>query len=389
MASDESDGTSRLEDTQRHVLTTRGAPVVPLGIWIAATAVVLATCALSGRSPFRTATWSHWDSYLYLDIARHGYTAFHCPGAAARIWCGNAGWFPAYPWLVRGLGGIGFSQVGAALVLSWLAGVGALVLLWATFLRRRIGAAVMLALFYASFAPGQVYMYAVDPISLLVFCTIAYLWFLDRERWLAAGLTGAVLVLVYPTGGVPPAVAAGWLLVAYRRSSWPERLRRVALAVGPAIASIGFLFIFMQLTLGHWDAYFRVERKYGHGPHDPLSPTFHAIETLADPTPFRVDNAVAFQTLLVTVVLVCVIAHAVRQGRAVGRTEAMLVLWAIAAWAVPATANPASIYRAQAALLPVAVLVGRLPRFLAAGLIVAAVAVSIPLELMFLRNLLE
>jgi hypothetical protein len=65
------------------------------------------------------------------------------------------------------------------------------------------------------------------------------------------------------------------------------------------------------------------------------------------------------------------------------------VLWAIAAWAVPATANPASIYRAQAALLPVAVLVGRLPRFLAAGLIVAAATVSIPLELMFLRNLLE
>jgi hypothetical protein len=390
MVSYESGRPSPLEQRRRrHTLLARRPPLLPIGVWIVATAVVLTTCALSGRSPFRTATWIHWDSYLYLDIARHGSTAFHCPGAAADIWCGNAGWFPGYAWLIRGLGGLGFSEVDAAIAISWLGAIGALVLLWATFLGRRIGPGVVLALLYAAFAPGQVYTYAVDPISVFVCGTIAYLWFLDRERWLGAGLTGAALVLVYPVGFVPPAIGAAWLLVAFRRISWRERLRRIAVAVGPAIGSLGFLFVFMQLTLGHWNAFFIVQKKYGHGPYDPLAPTLRAIGTLAHRTPFRVDNATAFQTLLVSVVLICVITHVVRQGRRVDRTEAMLVLWAIAAWAVPAAANPWSIYRAQAALLPVAVLVGRLPRALAAVLIVAAVAVSVPLELMFLRNLLE
>ncbi len=45
-------------------------------------------------------------------------------------------------------------------------------------------------------------------------------------------------------------------------------------------------------------------------------------------------------------------------------------------------------HRADTALLPVAVLVGRLPRALAGAFILAAVALSFPMEVLYLRDVL-
>jgi hypothetical protein len=103
---------------------------VAAGTWLAATAVVLTTAAAAGHDPLATETRERWDSEHYLSIAAEGYVLEPCQGNP-RDWCGNAGWFPAYRWLVRVLAAPGLALDAVALFL-WLALALATVLLLAT-----------------------------------------------------------------------------------------------------------------------------------------------------------------------------------------------------------------------------------------------------------------
>lgn len=361
---------------------------VPVGVWCVAAGAVIATCALAGYSPFRTATWSLKDAALYEDIARHGYSVYRCAGGSPG-WCGNAGWFPAYPWLMRLLGDLGLGINPAGLALAWLFTLGTLVLLWGTFLGRRFGAVSAAVLVYAAFAPGQVYDYAILPLSMLAFCTVGYLWLVSREHWFAAGIVGFVLVLVYPVGIATPVAAALYLLVRKRQTALGERVRQAGLVTLPSVASIGLLFLLLQETIGHWNAYFLVQAKYHHQFRDPFAPVYDSIRSLFRSAPFSVGNAPALQTLVVSVVLGCVLVSVVLRRRQADNVDLLLGLWAFATWLIPASTTGLTVQRSQAALLPIALLVGRLPRPLATALIVAAIAVSIPTEVAYLQNLFD
>jgi hypothetical protein len=66
----------------------------------------------------------------------------------------------------------------------------------------------------------------------------------------------------------------------------------------------------------------------------------------------------------------------------------LLVLWAVATWAFPPSQGNVSISRSQAALLPLALLVSRLPRPFAFALVIAAAAVAVAMEKLFLQGVL-
>jgi Gpi18-like mannosyltransferase len=185
---------------------------------------VVTVAAVLGYNPLDSSTWSRWDSGLYEDIARDGYALLPCEEEPQK-WCGDAGWFPLYSWVVGVLHQLGLPLRGTAVVVSWLFAGATIVLLWATFLERRTGAAAAAALFYAAFSPGQIYHYAVFPLSLLAFATVACLWLLYRERAVAAGVAGAVAALSYPAGVLLVPVCVVWLVT---QTSHPlgERLRR-------------------------------------------------------------------------------------------------------------------------------------------------------------------
>lgn len=359
----------------------------PLVAWLVATGVVFVTCVVAGRSPLRVSTWDYSDPQLYVDIARHGYTLFRCaPGASE--WCGNAGWFPAYAWLMGAVSAVlGVSVAGAGLALAWLCSLGTLVLLWLTFLGARLEFATLTALAYAAFAPGMVFGYAMYPLSLLALCTVAYLWLVAQERWLASGFVGYLLVLIYPVGLASLVAVAAYIAVAYRREPLQSRARRIVLAVGPGIAAVGLLLAQMQLSLGHWNAYFLVQRKYGHQVREPFASLVHALANLVA-TAFPLGHVTAFQTLLVTATLLAVTVTVARR-RSRSRTEVLLVLWALATWLLPASTSHLAGHRGDAALLPVAALVALLPRRLAVTLTVGAAVVSVPIVVLYLRGSLS
>src|SRR4029450_1501747 len=116
-----------------------------------------------GYDPWDSATWSRFDSGLYEDIARDGYDFFRCDPAefGPGTWGGGAGWFPAYSWLVGGLHLVGLPLRGTAVAVSWIFTAATLILLWNTFLARRLVLPAVGALLFAAFAPGMIYGYAI------------------------------------------------------------------------------------------------------------------------------------------------------------------------------------------------------------------------------------
>lgn len=347
----------------------------------------MTVAALLGYSPWDSSTWSRWDSGLYEDIARNGYNLFPCKSEPTK-WCGNAGWLPGYPWIFGGLHQLGLPLRGTAVVVSWLFAAGTIVLLWATFLERRTGGAALAALFYAVFAPGQIYQYAVFPLSMLTFTTVACLWFLYRGRYVVAGIAGALAALSYPPGVLLALISAMWLL-AQRSVPLSERLRRAGITGGLTLAGFWVFIVVQRAQTGHWNAFFLIQDKYAvlRGSSNPFVTTWNVLRGGVESFGSGIAVVVALQTALVTIVLVLVLAHAYLRRRSVNRMDSLLLLWAVATWVLPLSES-LSIQRGQAALLPIAVLVARLPSWLAWSLVLPAAAVAIWLESYFLDGTL-
>jgi hypothetical protein len=68
--------------------------------------------------------------------------------------------------------------------------------------------------------------------------------------------------------------------------------------------------------------------------------------------------------------------------------QLLVGLWICVSWAIPQATSGTSTYRAEAALLPIAILIGSLPRLLAGAIVVAAILVAVRMEVLFLRNTL-
>jgi hypothetical protein len=356
----------------------------PLLAWIAALAGLWLSAYFSGHPPWHGGTWAHWDSSYYESIAAHGYDVHRCsPGETdtAATWCGNAAWFPGYPLLLAGLHVLGLPILGTGIVVSWVFSAAALVLLWHSFLRDLPAFAAGAGLLFAAWVPGQVYDYAVFPLSMLFFFTVAFLDLLRRCRWAAAGLIGAAAVLTYPVGVTLAIVAAIWITLTLRTG----RIRATALAAGPSPLAFVAIVVVQRIQTGRWTAFFDVQSQYGHGFHNPMGVTGNALLVVVRTRSF--DFAwpliTSLQTVLVAVVLLAVFLHVAARRRTAGRVDLLLVLWAAVTWALPLTQANVSVWRSQAALAPIGVLVGRLPRPAAITLIVAAAAVAVPVALLF------
>jgi len=357
----------------------------PLLAWAGALGSLWLVAALWGHDPWASGTWAHWDSAHYESIARGGYDVHRCvPGETDNggKWCGNAAWFPGYPALIAALHVFGLPIQGTAVALSWLFAAAALVLLWHTFLRGAPKAVAAGGLLYAAWAPGQIYDYTVFPLSMLFFFTVAYLHFLRRGRWPAAGLAGAAAVLTYPIGVTLAVVGIAWIALTVPRG----RLRAVALSASPSPAAFLGILAAQRVQTGRWTAFFDVERQYGHGFHDPFGTIWNALLVLErSDAPLYHGNAGALQTLVVCAVLAAVLLHAAF-GRSLTRLDLLFVIWAVVTWVLPLTQANVSIWRSQAALAPLAVLVARLPRPLLVLAVAAVVAVSVPAARLFFEG---
>jgi hypothetical protein len=163
-----------------------------------------------------------------------------------------------------------------------------------------------------------------------------------------------------------------------------ERLRRTAISAGVMLAGFCVLLVDQRLEVGRWNAYFLVQRKYHHTLRDPLAPVHDALHVLRTSSPFRVSSAPSVQTLLVTFALVCVLVVVATRRRSDG--DLLLALWALATWAFPLAQANVSVWRSEAALLPLAALMPRLPRPLLVVVVVVAGWISVPMAMLYFEG---
>jgi hypothetical protein len=376
---------ARETPTVRRLLADASGWWPPLLAWLVALAGLWLVAVHSGHHPWHAATWAHWDSALYESIARHGYEVHRCGSAGHTKWCGNTAWFPGYPLLMAGLHVFGLSLFAAGVVLSWLFAATALVLLWRLFLRELPSRfAAVGGLLYAAWAPGQVYQFAVYPLSLLVVFTLACLHFLRRGRWAAAGFMGAGATLTYPVGVTLAVVAALWVALTLERG----RVRALAASAAPIPVAFVLILAVQRAQTGRWSALFDVQSTYDHGIHNPFGAISNALILWSRTQSFASENVKALQTLAVSALLLAILMTIVLRRARPARLELLFLLWAAVTWALPLSQGNISVQRSQAALLPVAVLVARLPRPLLVVAIIAAVGLSIPVARLYFDGLL-
>lgn len=382
----------------------------PLAVFVLVRLLLALAAARSGSPAWVAESWAHWDSALYLDIAENGYTLERCgPEYPPGSWCGNAGWFPAYPALIRLVSLFGLPLVTAAAVVSAVATLALLLVLWTRFLHARLAPGPLLLLLLAAVFPGVVYQHAVFPLALFLVAVLVHLDALQRRRWLLAGLAAALAASTYPLGVVLPLTGFVGAAVAARGTAC-ARLRAAATVGGLAAAGALAVALRLQLSTGRWDAYLLVQDKYGHGLNPPWATLLATLRPLAGSDGFTAETAARWQTLLVAIVVAIVLAGttaALRRGQGrrgeagpgeagpgeagpgetgggEARAAVPVALFVGAAWLMPlVVGSGVSLYRSEAALLPAVALLRLLPRDVAAVLLALALPLAYVMAQLF------
>jgi len=340
-----------------------------------------------------------WDAGQYLGIAKDGYTLAHCDPHRtpfeATDWCGRAGWFPLYPAIMHDVHAVtGWDWEALGWGLSEVFAFGVLVLVW-WLLGATVTVANLACLALAAVFPGSVYDHAVFPVSLCTLASLGCLGLLARGRWVTAGLAGAVAAASYPLGVLLAPAVGLWLLVAGRGRPW-ARLLRGAAAGGLVVLGLVLVGVVMQRSVGHWDAYVKVQSSYGNGIHNPVATFWHNLLTprLWHLSPARVIprfhlwNAPKVE-LVFLVVLVALALWATLRRRPVVRADIAFALFMVTTWIVPLViGGRVSQYRQYALILPAVVLLRDLPRVVLLGLVAVAAACTCAMAVLFDVNML-
>jgi hypothetical protein len=329
----------------------------PLLAFCAVRWLLLSAAASVGYDAWNPQAWVRWDARHYMAIATTGYEYFSCARIGGRPWeaCGNAAWFPLYPWAMRPLIALGAEPATAGVWVAGLGALGMLIALWNGFLRRR-GVRGWLVLGMAAVFPGAVYQHAVFPTSLALLCLVLAGFFVARQRWALAGVAGAGVALSYVTGmlvSVPNGVAA--LL--------RSRAVRPALLAG-GLAASGFLLVLVlhQILLGHWDAFYWVHKKGFPAMARPVDAFLGIVLPAFDPGSDPRARTAGVQALTVAGLVLLGLAAAVATRRQSNPVRAWAVLCALLFWLFPLlVGRGVSLYRSDALILPVVLLLLELP----------------------------
>ena len=211
-----------------------------------------------------------WDSGLYLDIARNGHTLVPCPDDPSK-WCGNAGWAPLYPFMVRGLACLipGHSLEWSSVLVAW-SGLLASFLLVSHMNKGKNARTLIGQLAVLLLAPGSIYFYAAFPLSWTLFFTLGLYHGLSRFNRNWVWVSAIALMWIYSIGFV--FLGLLFLLWLYSYSiDEPSPLKHLSAQAFMA-AGLSFLALlgYEYMSTGHWNATFMVQAKYGHTLNQPL-----------------------------------------------------------------------------------------------------------------------
>ena len=327
------------------------AVLPPLGAFCAARILLVEAANAVGVDGWSALSWRRFDSVHYLGIATTGYEYFSCArlGGPSEDACGNAAWFPLYPWLLRPFLALGIAPETAGACVAAVCAFAMLVVLWNAFLRG-LGHRGWLVLVMAAVFPGAVYQHAIFPISLALLGLVLAAVATREERWALAGLAGAGVALSYVTG-ILVAIPGGVTALLRTRTLRPALLAGGLVACGFAVVPV-----LHQVLLGHWDAFYWVHRKGFPAMAHPME-TFLAVVTPAfEPVNHRHRTIAAQAITVATLVLMGLVAAWAGRRRA-DPVRTWAAVAALVFWAFPLfVGRGVSLYRSDALVLPILLL---------------------------------
>jgi hypothetical protein len=332
--------------------------------WVISAAIVILAAYVSGVNPWAVESYTRADSAIYIDVASGGYRLVSCvdiPGYDPHQWCGNAGWMPGFPLLIGLLAKCRMIPREAAFLISNSFFVGCLILLRSIIEQiapDRDNRACFLA---AAVFPGGIYLRAVFPISLLVFCALLSLLLLARRRFLWASIMSAWGAFSYATGFLLAGVVGGAVLIA-RDASWGRRFGEAILYAAIAFSGLLAVMIMHQILVGHWNAFFLVQAKYGHGIHDPLLTVSGVWRGIGWEHADLAKMVPPLQSLIVCALVPALLGFLLVRRGEITRIEWFAAIHVFLFWVFPLVMGPGvSLTRAEANLLPLTLLMVRLP----------------------------
>jgi Mannosyltransferase (PIG-V) len=200
-----------------------------------------------------------WDGRYYLEIAAHGYPTFIAHRGSV------VAFFPLYPLLVRVFGTVlNDNWTIASTVVSFLTGAAACLAVGALGRDQAGEETGARSGWLFAFAPGAAFLSVAYAEGLAITLSAASLLLLDRRRWLAAGLIGA-LATAASSLAFPIVAAAVW-------AAWRARDTRAWTAPLLAASGFGAYCLFLWARLDTPFGWFDAERIDWHVHVDPFAP---------------------------------------------------------------------------------------------------------------------
>jgi len=361
----------------------------PAFAFLAARVLLWAVAAHLGVNALSTDSWSFCDSDHYLSVAERGYELFPCENIGygkPGWWCGNAGWFPGYSWLIR-LGTMaGLRPAMAGVILSAGFALASLSFLWIAWLESRPRASSLLALVLAAVFPGMVYAHGVYPNSMFVFLVLIFLHAIARNRFMIVAVSGFLAGLTYSSSFMLALVATSWGLASPTRAPWRRRIAHAFMGAAPVTLGVFAVFLVQRISTGAWNAYFLVQGKYDVGLHNPLV-VFARKFSVMGLAP--VLQMVFVALLTITLVVATAWRHRARPVESDQR-DWLIALHGLVLWLVPLTqGGQISIYRTDLALLPLVLLARHLPIVVQGFMVASAATVAVLLGESFFLKLIQ
>ncbi|HET9158564.1 MAG TPA: hypothetical protein VFN91_17945, partial [Myxococcaceae bacterium] len=202
-----------------------------------------------------------------------------------------------------------------------------------------------------------------------------------RRRWALSGLAAGFLSMSYVTGVLlagPNAIAA-WLK--------SRSIRPALVAGGLSVAGLAAVLVAQQLLVGHWDAFYLVQRKGLPGMGHPLAGYWDVIEKVVTADIQR--RTIALQALTVLGMLIlglvtCAVTRSWRDPLRVWAATAAVLFWVFPLFA----GRGLSFYRSDTLILPVLLLLVELPPWVLVPLLAWLVAICFSMSQLFFNNYL-
>ena len=364
------------------------ALVPAIGAFALARGVLWLASLGTARSVWDVETWRQGGSSHYLSIAERGYVLQSCrevPGMPPHEWCGNTGWMPGYPLLIRDVAAAGWDVATAAVLVSTAFAFLTLLLIDVAFLRREPWRIRLAVLALAALFPGAVYFHAIFPMSLAAFLQILAVQRLGQGKWLSAGLAGWGLAFACSIGvlGALPCAAAAWL--GPRREGRRAHLWPSVVSGGLCVAGLLAVLAIQWWTTGAWNALFLVQQEY-HA-FFPLGTLLRLVKRMTGVEwgdPRMLQGA---QSVLVAVIVASGLVVVVGRWTRTSALDRIALAWALTFWLGPMSLGPRiALHRTEALVLPIVLVTRRLPFALQAVFAVLAAIAAFGLARLFFEG---